>query len=310
MNRIIGRYSGKEKGPLLICFGSIHGNEPAGVQALETMFDRLEQEPTRNPEFQFKGRILGLRGNLRAIKAGKRYLEKDLNRQWTAENVKRITNTASSELRAEDLEIKEIVALVHEEINTYQPTQFILLDLHTTTANGGIFSAVTDAAESQRIAIELHAPVVKGLLKGIHGTTLHYFNQQNFSIPTVAVCFESGQHQEVLSVKRAIAAITNCLRTIGCVSADHIENKHDDILKEFSKGLPKVAELIYTHRIQEGDAFHMRPGYKNFDKLEKGTAIADDRNGPIIIPEDCVLLMPLYQAQGDDGFFLIREVSE
>ena len=87
MERIIGSYAGSKKGPLLICFGGIHGNEPAGIQAIEEVFERLDKEPLRNPDFEFSGHLLGIRGNLRAIQAGKRYLQKDLNRQWTKENI-------------------------------------------------------------------------------------------------------------------------------------------------------------------------------------------------------------------------------
>ena len=90
--RVIGRYSGKEKGPLLICFGGMHGNELAGVKALEIMFDKLAVEPHTNPSFVFRGRMLGLRGNRKAMKFNKRFLVKDLNRQWTNENVHRIKN--------------------------------------------------------------------------------------------------------------------------------------------------------------------------------------------------------------------------
>ncbi len=308
LERIIGSYTGNKKGPLLICFGGIHGNEPAGIRALEELFERLKKEPLHNPAFEFNGRLLGIRGNLRAIQAGKRYLQKDLNRQWTKENIERITDTAPTLLKAEDLEIKEILALIQSELQTYQPSKLIVLDLHTTTAHGGIFTVVTDAPESIKIGIELHAPVIQGLLKSINGTTLHYFNTENFQIPTTAICFESGQHQEPLSITRAVSALINCLRTIGCVDPSHIETKHDEILQEYSNGLPKLTQLIKIHRIQSGDEFKMRPGYKNFQWLEKGSAIADDKNGPIIIEEDCFLLMPLYQNQGDDGFFLIREV--
>ena len=308
MERIIGSYAGSKKGPLLICFGGIHGNEPAGIQAIEEVFERLDKEPLRNPNFQFKGRLLGIRGNLRATQAGKRYLQKDLNRQWTKENIDRINATAPSLLQAEDLEIKEIFSLIQSEINTYQPSRIVVLDFHTTTAHGGIFSVVTDDPESIQIGIKLHAPVIKGLLTGINGTILHYFKTANFHIPIAAVCFESGQHQESLSITRAVSALINCLRTIGCVAPSHIETKHDEILQEYSDGLPKLTQLIRIHRIHTGDKFRMRPGYKNFQWLKKGSAIADDKNGPIVIEEDCFLLMPLYQKQGDDGFFLIREV--
>jgi len=308
LNRIIGRYTGEEKGPLLICFGGIHGNEQAGLRALDLVFKMLEVEPITNPDFYFKGRILGLRGNLQALQAGKRYLSKDLNRQWTPEHVNQILSNNPSQLESEDLEQHQLLTSIQKEIESYQPSQLIILDLHTTTATGGIFVVVTDDPLSIKIGKELHAPVIKGLLRGIQGTILHYFNSQHFSIPTTAVCFEAGQHEESLSVNRSIAATIACLRSIGCVDSAHIENQHDRVLLEYAKGLPPICELILTHRIHPSDQFKMRPGYINFQSLKKGEVIADDKQGPITVQEDCRILMPLYQKQGNDGFFLIREI--
>lgn len=310
IERIIGAYQGEEKGPLLICFGGMHGNELAGVKALESMFGMLEREPLNNPRFKFKGKLLGLRGNLAAIKAGERYINKDLNRQWTLENVSRIQAANSdAKLDSEDLEIKEILQVIHQEIANYQPDRIIVLDLHTTTAYGGIFSIPTDDERSLRIAIELHAPVIRGLLKGINGTSLHYFNSQNLGVDTVSVCFESGQHYEDLSVKRAIAALTNCMRTIGCVRAEDVENRHDKILIEYSKLLPNVSELFYCHAIEAADGFEMKPNYVNFQAVVEGEVLATDKTGEILAPEDCLVVMPLYQKQGADGFFLVKSVE-
>ena len=308
-NRIIGRFSGNNRGPLLIVIGGIHGNEPAGVRALEIMFDMLAVEPETNPDFQFFGRILGLRGNTRALRQKKRYIRKDLNRQWTVENINRIRQAREEELDEEDLELKDLIETVEAEIEDYQPEKVVLLDFHTTTASGGIFSIATDDPESIRIAVELHAPVVKGLLKKVHGTSLHYFCNKNFAPETVGVCFESGQHDEELSVNRAIAALTNCMRSIGCVKAEHVENRHDSILIEYSKGLPKVSELIEIHSIKSGDEFQMAPGFKNFQAIHKGELLAFDQTGEIHASADGLILMPLYQSQGNDGFFLIRPVE-
>jgi succinylglutamate desuccinylase len=307
--RVIGRYTGEEKGPLLIVFGAMHGNEPAGVEALKLMFQMLSIEPITNPQFRFRGRILGLIGNMRARRNGERFIVKDLNRQWTIENVTRIKNSPEELLDSEDKEIKEILDLIEKEIASYQPEKIVVLDLHTTTAYGGIFSIPTDEEESIRIALELHAPVVKGMLKGIRGTTLHYFNKDNFKIDTAAVCFESGQHNEELSMNRAIAAITNCMRTIGCVEAKHIENQHDSLLIEHSKNLPKMNELIEIHSIKPGDNFEMLPNYRNFQRIQKGECLAKDKNGKICSPTDGLVLMPLYQKQGEDGFFLIKKLD-
>lgn len=309
LDRVIGRYTGVKKGPLLVVFGAMHGNEPAGVKALELMLKMLEVEPITNPLFKFRGRLLGLVGNTRALHQGKRFINKDLNRQWTPQNIDRIQQSAEEDLDSEDLEIKEILALLKAEIEEYQPEKMVVLDLHTTTAYGGIFSIPTDERESIRIALELHAPVIKGMLKGIKGTSLHYFNNKNFEPDTVAVCFESGQHNEELSTNRAVAAITNCMRTIGCVDAIHIENQHDSILIEYSKELPKLAELIQIHGIEPGDDFEMMPNFRNFQKIKKGEWLAKDRNGKILAPVDGRILMPLYQKQGEDGFFVIKTME-
>ena len=307
---IIGEYEGHEKGPLIICLAGMHGNEPAGIEALKIIFQLLEKEPVSNPDFYYTGKIVGLLGNLRAFKEKKRHAVKDLNRQWTSKNIRRLKKLHAEDLFFEDREMKELMDVITEIIESYRPESIVLLDLHTTTAHGGIFTVITDDPESLKIGIELHAPVIKGLLKSIKGTSLHYFTEKNIGIPTVAVCFESGQHQEKLSVNRAIAAITNCMRTIGCVKAEDVENKHDKLLIEFAKGLPKVSQLLMTHTIEDKDEFVMRPGYKNFHFVKEGELVADDQKGPIPITKDGLLLMPLYQKQGDDGFFLIESIDE
>ena len=88
LERVIGQYTGEVKGPLLIVLGGMHGNEPAGVKAIDLLFKMLEVEPITNPEFKFHGKIIGIRGNLRALEEGKRFIVKDINRQWIPEQVR------------------------------------------------------------------------------------------------------------------------------------------------------------------------------------------------------------------------------
>ncbi len=272
------------------------------------MFALLDREPIVNPDFQYKGRLLGLIGNWRAFSQGKRFIVKDLNRQWTPENVKRIRQVPLAELDSEDQDLLEILQLVEAEIAECQPTQVVLLDLHTTSASGGIFAIATDVTESIRIASGLHAPVITGLMRGIHGTTLHYFTTENFGIPMAAAAFEAGQHEDPVSVNRSIAAIINCMRSIGAVLPEDVENRHDEILVEYSKNLPKIADLVKVHHIKTDDCFNMRPGYQNFQPVVKGELLAYDRHGEIRSPTDALILMPLYQPQGSDGFFLVVEI--
>jgi succinylglutamate desuccinylase len=306
---IIGRYVGTEPGPLFLCIAGMHGNEPAGVQALETVFALLDREKIVNPSFVYRGQMLGLIGNWRAYSQGKRFIVKDLNRQWTPENVARIRNAEPSELDSEDQDMLEILKLVEAEIADSQPSQVVMLDLHTTSAEGGIFAIATDNPESIRIASSLHAPVVTGLMRGIHGTTLHFFTEENFGVPIAAAAFEAGQHQNPLSVNRDIAAVINCMRSIGAVDPEVVENRHDEILVEYSKNLPKIADLIMVHSVREDDNFEMRPGYRNFQPVVKGELLAHDRHGEIRSPTDALILMPRYQPQGSDGFFLVKAIN-
>lgn len=308
--RIIGKYGGIEKGPLLIGIAGMHGNEPAGVKALETTFQLLEREPIVNPGFSFIGSFIGLVGNLNAFNKGKRFIEKDLNRQWHPSNVNHIRNAKAAKLAPEDLEIKELISVIDHAIEEFQPERIILLDLHTTSAKGGIFSIATDKPESIRIAVELHAPVILGMLKGITGTTLHYFADENFQVPTIAVAFEAGHHENPISVKRSISAIINCMRTIGCVRKEDVENHHDEMLIEYSKGLPRIAELLTVHTIADEDGFKMKPGYKNFQQVYKNEILGEDKRGQVLSPYDGLILMPLYQPQGKEGFFIIRDTEE
>ncbi len=314
---IIGEFEGEEKGPLIICLAGMHGNEPAGVLALKIIFQLLEKEPISNPDFFYKGKIVGLLGNTLAYRDGNRHIIKDLNRLWTMKNIQRLQKFDASDLHSEDREMKELLDIIEDQISSYQPESLILLDLHTTSASGGIFTIATDAPESIRIAIELHAPVITGMLNGINGTTLHFFTNENlrYLIPTLSpkvsvsgVAFEAGQHDDPLSVNRCIASIINCMRSVGSVNPEDVENRHDKLLQEYSKDLPKIAALIKVHSIGLLDEFKMLPGFKNFQPIVRGEHLANDRHGPIYAPEDGLILMPLYQPQGSDGFFLIKEV--
>jgi succinylglutamate desuccinylase len=52
----------------------------------------------------------------------------------------------------------------------------------------------------------------------------------------------------------------------------------------------------------------MRPGYVNFQPIQQGEHLANDTTGPVLAPEDGLILMPLYQPQGSDGFFVVQEI--
>lgn len=308
--RIVGRYKGNEPGPLLVITAGMHGNEPAGVRALDLLFKMLEVEPITNPDFVYKGEIIGIIGNLEAFKQGKRFITKDLNRLWETAFIQKIKHAEKNQLLDEDLEIRDILEIIENEIKSVKPNELYLLDLHTTSSDGGIFSIATEDKRSIEIANDIHAPVILGLLNDITGTTLHYFNKKNFGIPTTSIAFEGGHHDDPQSINRCIAAVVNFMRTVGVVKPEHIENRHDHILKKYSEHLPRIVKVIFKFYIEANHKWQMKPGFKNFQKIQKGDVLARYDGHDVTAPVDGMILMPLYQTQGNDGFFIVREWSE
>jgi succinylglutamate desuccinylase len=97
MNRIIKEYIGEKNGPLFIVFGAMHGNEDAGVKAIERVFELIDEEPSKNPNFCFHGKMVGVIGNLKAYEKGIRFLVKDMNRYWKKAHIEFIKNANESE---------------------------------------------------------------------------------------------------------------------------------------------------------------------------------------------------------------------
>jgi hypothetical protein len=75
-----------------------------------------------------------------------------------------------------------------------------------------------------------------------------------------------------------------------------------------TRGLPRVVEIRYRHDILPGEEFVMKPGFENLDPVRNGDLLPHDRHGENRSRETGYILMPLYQSQGNDGFFLVRRV--
>ena len=305
--RIIGRYQGEGPGPLLICIGGMHGNESAGILAIKEVLRLLEIEKDFNPGFHYKGSFVGILGNLPAIRKGERFIDRDLNRMLLPEELERISSTSEELWTSEDRECIELVRAIEAEKKKCTPSASLILDLHTTTADGGIFTIAADDAMSRTLAKGLHAPVIQGFEEKLKGTTLGFFNKPQKD--SYCIVFEAGQHYDPESVYRTAAAIVNCMRTIGSVDSRDVDHRHDGMLIKMSEGLPKVTRLIFHYKISPQEEFIMNPGFTNFQPLKAGEIVARNEQGSVTSPVDGLMLMPKYQALGDDGFFVVEIVE-
>lgn len=299
--RHIGSYNGMVEGPLVICIGGIHGNESAGAFALQRVVTHLKET---TPLFQ--GRLLALAGNVQALNAGVRYFRRDLNRMWLPARVQTLSKNTLAHETAEDAEQQELLAIIRDAL-AQEPTKVIFLDLHTTSSAGAPFALISDTLTNRRLAQALGTPLILGLEESIDGTILNYINELGHA----AIGFEAGQHDAPQSIDNHVAAVWVTLVAAGCLTPEAVPDlaAMRATLRRASRGLPSVFEVRYRHAITAADAFVMQPGFANFTRVEKQQAVAEDCRGAVRVNESGFLFMPLYQALGEDGFFLVREIK-
>lgn len=290
--RRLGEYQGNLPGRTLVVLGGIHGNEPAGIHAIRNVLAHLE---TIQPPF--RGRLIGLSGNRRGLRGGLRYLDKDLNRLWKIEDVKRDHSPDCAE-RAEFLALKsELWSIIQED---QQP--IVLVDMHTFSADGPPFT-ISDAVETNSLLAGMPLPLVMGLTHLLPGTLSHCLSEMGH----ISMAVEGGQHDDPMAEANLRLFLWLLMIRGGLIDDQYaptdIESEWDR-LASANEDLPRAVHIHYRHRITTKSQFVMNPGYRNFDPIREGQPLARDRNGTIHAPTDGCILMPLYQGQGSDGFFV------
>lgn len=297
--RVLGRVLGARPGPTLVVIGGVHGNEPSGPAALARVLAELSGQ-----EHLLAGELVALSGNRQALAEGVRYRSRDLNRSWTRRRLEAIERRAEREtLAGEDREQLELAHELEAVFGRARGRTYIL-DLHSTSGGGAPFVVLADTLRNRAFAARIPAPVVLGLEEQLEGTLLAYCSDRGH----VTVAFEGGQHQSPSTVDHAETAIWIALESAGLLAPGKIPRpaRLGRLLAAASAALPPVVEVRYRHAITPPDKFRMLPGFTNFQAVEKGQVVAHDRRGPVRVPERGLILMPLYQRLGDDGFFLVR----
>jgi succinylglutamate desuccinylase len=293
LTRLVGRLRGDAPGPTLIVTGGVHGNEPAGIVAARRVLRALAGT-------RLGGELVALAGNLRALRAGRRYLARDLNRQWSPEALAR----AAAGDGAEGDELHELRAALDEAVAAARGPMFFL-DLHTTSAEGIPFALVGGSLAQRRFAAAVPVPGILGLEGQIPGVVTAYLASRGATTLSV----EGGQHESPDSARSLEAAILCAVAAAGLCDRVALPgiDEAEAHLRRLLGSLPRLTEIETRHPAD--DRFVMEPGYANISRVRAGELLARDRGGEIRAPRDCVLIMPRYQPLGDDGFFLGREVG-
>lgn len=313
--RIVLDLVGEQGGPLVLVCGALHGNEVDGLEAARAVARAID--PAR-----LHGRLCVFVGNRTAHALGRRYVERDLNRAFTEERCA-AWRRGALDGEAEDREQSEILALLAERVPR-DGSRAVLLDLHCTSGGGPPFCVFGDTRANRRLGFALGIPAILGLEEAIDGTLLEFLARRGH----IAVCVEGGKIGEARTQRLLEDALWVALVEVGALRAPDVPRLAEARanLRASAGSLPRVLEIRHRHALRASRRFEMRPGWKGFDPVARGTLLASEsaRDEParsaagdrlaedaleeVRSPEDGYLLMPLYQPQGDDGFFLARTV--
>ncbi len=301
IGRIIGRIDGTRPGPCVVFFAGIHGNEPSGVFALHRVMEELQTSNTT-----IHGTIIGISGNLWALQRGERYHKMDLNRIWTQDRMDDIeqgTFEPSNEDEREQIAIYQELHQLFEEQNG----PFYFFDLHTTSGETIPFIPVNDSLLNRKFAKQFPIPLILGIEEHLEGPILSYLNELGY----VSFGFEAGQHDELSSIDNHRIFIY-----LSLVFAQLIEKEQiafDQFMESWSRVFGKhqsFFEIRSRYEVNTDEKFVMEPGFSNFQNIKAGTLLAKSNGKAVHAEVSGTMFMPLYQAQGNDGYFLIRKIPD
>ena len=297
VGRIIGEVRGKQKGPTLVFMGGIHGNEPAGVFALNHIFKNMDPE-------LLHGNIYGIAGNLWALERSERFHEEDLNRMWTKDRLKDLNGDLSKAKHQDEVEQMQINQLLLD-IRKKEEGPLFFFDMHTTSSETLPFLTVNDSLLNRAFTSQYPLPIILGIEEYLEGPILSYINELGY----VAFGFEAGQHDDMSSIENCVAFIYLSMIYTGVLKKKDIDHhKYHQLLAKTTGDVQHTYEIYYHYHIKPHEIFKMLPGFYNFQRIRKQDHLANSNEGVIYAKNAGRIFMPLYQPKGADGFFLIRRI--
>ena len=295
LSRVIFENYAGPQAPCVVVFCGIHGNEKAGLKAVEKMRPFLEMA-------NLEGSLFVLSGNIPALMKNQRFIDLDLNRVWLRKM--NALSRSHGQRISESRDRKELLRII-AEIRSQVKGALYFIDVHTTSAASIPFITIDDSLINRRYTSVFPVPVVLGIEEYLNGALLSFINQLGF----VSLGFEAGKHDDEQAVLNAEAFLYLAMAVAGVITldADRIDayRKH---LEKSARGHQYFFEVTYKYAIQNGEAFEMCPGFRNFQRVRRGEVLAHSNGKAIRADKDALIFMPLYQEQGEDGFFFVRKL--
>ena len=284
-------YNSFKEGPHLVVLGAVHGNEPAGTQAIQ----KFAQEIDEGKATISKGKVTFVPiCNPLAYEQKKRFVERNLNRSLYPKQ----TYTAYED------QIDPILCAILDQAD-------FLLDIHSYHTKGGAFAFLGTSNDT-----EIDFAVATGLEHYIYGWSEAFGSSgQNYyesmgtteytrytgELPAlkegepapvkskkgVGMTLECGQHDNPDNAQIAYKAITNVVSYLGL---DRSEDASTD-LSNFSH--PDVSYIQMKQVFIKEKSGELIKDWRHCDQVQKGDLIAKYDDGEeLLAPDDGLIILP------------------
>jgi succinylglutamate desuccinylase len=270
----------------LIVIGGVHGNEPAGVRAIN-MLTTL----ARDGEWKISGNVFGLVGNPRAFDESARFIEENLNRAF---------GRAEKEDSYEAVRAKEIGSWFKELARTFK--MLYVIDLHSVSVGEtriAVFNADNSRGKelAERSPISLHLAYRESSLPGTLVGAIE-------KLGGVGLVIECGNHSSETGTTVALEHVEDILEAL-----DMLEQKTVTFRgRVMYEGKHRSYTLLSPIKPSKGFAFTLP--VESEMALHEGQIYARDENGEHRASNGTYIMMPSKDPQPDDfdaGFLATKD---
>jgi succinylglutamate desuccinylase len=255
------RIDGKRKGPAISVICNVHGNELCGRKGAQRVLQKHTIE---------RGSLVLIDGNQEAALLNQRYVESDMNRMFTKDQLKQ-KKAGNDLLRAQYL-AKVIPTLGLD----------MAIDFHSTSSETR-YPFTVSFPGSEAITELCPAARIFGWPGIVEGSLVEWMNQQGIA----SVVVEAGQHVADKSVRVAEKTLLSILSEHGLIT----------LKKPLKMSAQKTFKVIERVMVGDHDSFKFTRQYHSFERLTAAELIARDKTGNYHAPnmKKLYILMPSLQ---------------
>lgn len=269
---------GAQPGPTSLILAGVHGNEPCGIKAFQTMIPLMW-------DVIDCGTVIFEIGNPKAVLDNRRFKQQNLNRMFR-----------------DDKYLTEKEKLSYEYVRSRILMMFMdradhLLDIHSTrNPTSSPFLICDEKSLPTATYLDPFDKVWIGLNEFHPGSTESYMHAQG----KTGICIECGQHEDENAVEIAARSLSLFLRINGHVSKT--ENY-------WPARKPNVFTAIECYK--NTNVFMFDKQFADFEKVNSGTLIGMDGDTPVYSPKNARILFPVEQKEsGRECYMLIEEITK